>query len=64
LSQIGYPSDRQANPFRYFFIGIPFVGKEQRLIPFAFFGSVFPPFDDILKKMFFILCQSYPVYLL
>jgi hypothetical protein len=40
------------------------VGKEQCLGPFAFLNAVFPFVDDVLKKMFFIRCQSYFVFLL
>jgi hypothetical protein len=53
-----------ACPFRYCFIGIPFVGKELRLSPLAFLGPMFPLIDDVMKELFLILCHRYPVYLL
>jgi hypothetical protein len=40
LPHIGCPAQTHADPFGYFFIGMPFVGKEQGLSPFAFLGSL------------------------
>jgi hypothetical protein len=63
LPHIACPAQAHAGPFRYCFIGIPFVSKEQCQCPLAFSRAVFPPVKDVMEQVFFIPCQRYLVFI-
>jgi hypothetical protein len=58
------PSSMHPNPVGDYLIGIPFVGKQQCLRPFAFLGAVFPLVDNFMKHFLFIFRERYPVFFL
>jgi hypothetical protein len=63
LPQFLYPPPMYPCPAGGSLIGIPFIGEQQCLCPFAFLGAVFPIVDNFMEYLFFIFRERYPVFL-